>query len=179
MILDEVQTGNGRTGEYFAYQHSDVMPDLVTTAKGLGNGVPIGACLGRGAAAEAFEPGNHGSTFGGNPLACAAALAVLDTLETDNLYARAGELGERIRDGLSRGLAGNNAVREVRGVGLMIAVELHEACGELVVRGLDEGVLLNVTQDNIVRLLPPLTLTDEQADEIVRRVVTVINSHGS
>lgn len=179
MILDEVQTGNGRTGKYFAYQHTDVLPDLVTTAKGLGNGVPIGACLGRGAAAEVFEPGNHGSTFGGNLLACSAALAVLETLDSDDLYSRASELGVRIRDELSRELAGNNAVREVRGVGLMIAVELNDACGELVGRGLEEGILLNVTQDNIVRLLPPLTLTDEQADELVRRVVAVISSHGS
>ncbi len=179
MILDEVQTGNGRTGELFAYQHTNVMPDLVTTAKGLGNGVPIGACLGQGVAAEVFEPGNHGSTFGGNLLACSAALAVLDTLEADNLYSRASELGKRIKDGLSRGLAGNNAVREVRGFGLMIAVELHDGCGELVARGLEEGVLLNVTQDNIVRLLPPLTLTDDQADEVARRAVAVINSHGN
>jgi acetylornithine aminotransferase len=179
MILDEVQTGNGRTGQYFAYQHTGVLPDLVTTAKGLGNGVPIGACLARGAAARVFEPGNHGSTFGGNLLACSAALAVLETLEADDLLARAAYLGDYIIDALARELAGNNLVTEVRGKGLMIAVELSEPCGELVVRGLDHGVLLNVTQDNIVRLLPPLTLSDEQADELISRVVAVVNSHGS
>jgi len=179
MILDEVQTGNGRTGQYFAYQHTGVLPDLVTTAKGLGNGVPIGACLARGAAAKVFEPGNHGSTFGGNLLACSAALAVLETLEADDLLARAAYLGDYIIAALARELAGNNLVTEVRGKGLMIAVELSEPCGELVVRGLDHGVLLNVTQDNIVRLLPPLTLSDEQADELVSRVVAVVNSHGS
>jgi acetylornithine/N-succinyldiaminopimelate aminotransferase len=179
MILDEVQTGNGRTGTYFAYQQAGVLPDLVTTAKGLGNGVPIGACLARGVAAGVFEPGNHGSTFGGNLLACSAALAVLDTLAEDDLLSRAADLGDRIVSALERELAGNNLVTEVRGKGLMIAVELSEPCGELVVRGLDHGVLLNVTQDNIVRLLPPLTLSDEQADELVSRVVAVINSHGS
>ena len=179
MILDEVQTGNGRTGRYFAYQHSGVLPDIVTTAKGLGNGVPIGACLARGHAAEIFEPGNHGSTFGGNPLACSAGLAVLEALEADNLIERAAELGERILDALNTALAGNNAVIDVRGKGLMIAVELSEPCAELVSAGLDHGVLLNVTRDSVVRLLPPLTMTNDEADELVRRVVTVINSHGA
>jgi len=179
MILDEVQTGNGRTGRYFAYQHSNVLPDIVTTAKGLGNGVPIGACLARGHAAEIFEPGNHGSTFGGNPLACSAGLAVLDTLEADNLMERAAELGERILEAFNTALAGNNSVTDVRGKGLMIAVELSEPCAELVGAGLEHGVLLNVTRDNVVRLLPPLTMTDDEADELVRRVVTVINSQGA
>jgi len=179
MILDEVQTGNGRTGRYFAYQHSNVLPDIVTTAKGLGNGVPIGACLARGHAAEIFEPGNHGSTFGGNPLACSAGLAVLETLEADNLMERAAELGERILEAFNTALAGNNSVTDVRGKGLMIAVELSEPCAELVGAGLEHGVLLNVTRDNVVRLLPPLTMTDDEADELVRRVVTVINSQGA
>jgi acetylornithine aminotransferase len=179
MILDEVQTGNGRTGRFFAYQHSNVLPDIVTTAKGLGNGVPIGACLARGHAAEIFEPGNHGSTFGGNPLACSAGLAVLETLEADNLMERAAELGKRILAALNAELAGNNSVTDIRGKGLMIAVELSEPCGQLVSTGLEHGVLLNVTRDNVVRLLPPLTLSNDEADELVRRVVTVVNSQGA
>ncbi len=175
LILDEVQTGNGRTGKFFAYQHTDIFPDVVTTAKGLANGVPIGACLARGIAAGLFQPGNHGSTFGGNPLACAAAQAVLDTLEEDDLLDRAALLGTRMLEGFTEYLKGNNRVTEIRGKGLMIAIELSESCTELVNRGLDAGILINVTQDNIVRLLPPLTLTDDEADEIVRLVSQLIN----
>jgi acetylornithine/N-succinyldiaminopimelate aminotransferase len=176
LILDEVQTGNGRTGKFFAYQHTDVLPDVVTTAKGLGNGLPIGACLARGTAADTLRPGNHGSTFGGNPLVCAAAHAVLDALTEDGLIDRAAELGERIVDGLSEALRGNNQVQEIRGKGLMIAVELAQPCGELVAKGLDAGVLLNVARDNVVRLLPPLTLTDGEADELVGLVSQLIGT---
>ncbi len=176
LMLDEVQTGNGRTGAYFAYQKAGVLPDVVTTAKGLGNGVPIGACLARGHAANILQPGNHGSTFGGNPLVCAVAHAVIDTLDADNLIERAGELGARIVGGLSEALAGNNAVQDIRGAGLMIAVELAAPCGELVARALEEGLLINVTRDNVVRLLPPLTLSDEEADELVARLARVINN---
>ncbi len=175
-MLDEVQTGNGRTGKYFAYQHSDCMPDVVTTAKGLGNGMPIGACLARGAAAELFVPGNHGSTFGGNPLACAAGHAVLDEIEEHGLCTRAAELGERILAGLRTGLEGNNAVKEIRGLGLMLAVELNEDAPHLVEAGLAKGVLINVTQGNILRLLPPLTLTDAEADELTAKVVSLVQS---
>ncbi|MFB3107051.1 MAG: aminotransferase class III-fold pyridoxal phosphate-dependent enzyme, partial [Pseudomonadales bacterium] len=175
LILDEVQTGIGRTGKFFAYQHTNIFPDVVTTAKGLANGVPIGACLGRGIAAGIFQPGNHGSTFGGNPLACAAAQAVLDTLEEDDLLDRAALLGTRMLEGFTECLKGNNRVTEIRGKGLMIAIELSESCTELVSRGLDAGILINVTQDNIVRLLPPLTLADDEADEIVRLVSQLIN----
>jgi acetylornithine/N-succinyldiaminopimelate aminotransferase len=176
LILDEVQTGNGRTGKFFAYQHTDVLPDVVTTAKGLGNGLPIGACLARGTAADTLRPGNHGSTFGGNPLVCAAAHAVLDALTEDGLIDRAAELGERIVDGLSEALRGNNQVQEIRGKGLMIAVELAQPCGDLVAKGLDAGVLLNVARDNVVRLLPPLTLTDGEADELVGLVSQLIGT---
>jgi acetylornithine/N-succinyldiaminopimelate aminotransferase len=175
LILDEVQTGNGRTGKFFAYQHTDVMPDVVTTAKGLGNGMPIGACLARGRAAEILKPGNHGSTFGGNPLACAAAHAVLDSLDEDNLMERATELGSRIVEGLEQALKGNNRVVDIRGKGLMIAVELSGPCGELVAQGLAAGVLINVAKDNIIRLLPPLTLTNEQADTLVTLVSGLVN----
>ncbi|MGE0624694.1 MAG: aspartate aminotransferase family protein [Pseudomonadales bacterium] len=175
LMLDEVQTGNGRLGTLFAYQQLGVVPDVVTTAKGLGNGMPIGACLARGKAAEVLKPGNHGSTFGGNLLACAAAHAVLDTLEADSLMARAVELGERIKSGLAKALTGNNAVTDIRGRGLMLGVELAAPCGELVQKGLEKGVLINVTRDNVVRLLPPLTLTDAEADELVTRVASTIN----
>ncbi|MCZ6709173.1 MAG: aspartate aminotransferase family protein [Gammaproteobacteria bacterium] len=174
LILDEVQTGNGRTGKYFAYQHTDVLPDVVTTAKGLGNGMPIGACLARGKAAEVLQRGNHGSTFGGNPLACAAAHAVLDSLIDDDLIGRAEQLGSRIVAGLKTALKGNNHVVEIRGKGLMIAVELGEPCVGLVAQGLEAGVLINVTKDNTVRLLPPLTLTDQEADELVALVSGVV-----
>ncbi|MEM7002558.1 MAG: aspartate aminotransferase family protein [Pseudomonadota bacterium] len=174
LMLDEIQTGNARTGKYFAYQHTDILPDVVTTAKGLGNGMPIGACMARGDAAELFVPGNHGSTFGGNPLACAAAHAVLDVIERDGLEARAAALGERILDKLQDGLKGHNQVKDVRGLGLMLAVELNEDVPHLVGAALERGVLINVTQGNIVRLLPPLTLSDAEADELATAVVDLI-----
>jgi acetylornithine aminotransferase len=174
LMLDEVQTGNGRTGRYFAYQHDGILPDVVTTAKGLGNGVPIGACLARGVAAEAFRPGNHGSTFGGNPLACAAGLAVIDALEKDGLMARAATLGERMLARLRKSLAGDNRVVDIRGCGLMLGIELANGCGDLVKRGLATGLLVNVTHDRVIRLLPPLVLTDAEADTIVDGVVSLI-----
>ena len=175
LMLDEVQTGNGRTGTFFAYQQSGILPDVVASAKGLGNGMPIGACLARGQAATILQPGNHGSTFGGNLLACAAAHAVLDALQEEGLFDRAASLGERIVQGLEGALAGNNAVQDIRGKGLMIAVELASPCGELVEAALSAGLLLNVTRDNVVRLLPPLTMSDDEADELVARVARVIN----
>ncbi len=174
MMLDEVQSGNGRTGRFFAYQHTDCVPDVVTTAKGLGNGMPIGACLARGEAAELFVPGNHGSTFGGNPMACAAANAVLDEIAANNLCERATQLGERILTNLREGLTGDNRVKEIRGLGLMLAVEFHDDVSHLVQAGLEAGVLINVTQGNILRLLPPLTLTDAEADELARRVLSLV-----
>ena len=175
LMLDEVQTGNARTGEYFAYQHSNCLPDIVTTAKGLGNGVPIGACLARGEAAELFVPGNHGSTFGGNPLACAAAHAVLDVIEEEDICGKAKLQGQRIVDGLRTALAGNNSVTEVRGLGMMIAVELNNDAPSLVSYALEDGLLINVTQGNIVRLLPPLNLSNEEADELVSKLATLLN----
>ncbi|MEJ2088278.1 MAG: aspartate aminotransferase family protein [Gammaproteobacteria bacterium] len=175
LMLDEVQTGNGRTGTLFAYQQTRILPDVVTTAKGLGNGMPIGACLARGEAAQILQPGNHGSTFGGNLLACAAAHAVLDTLVEDGLFERASALGDRILNGLRSALSGNNAISDIRGRGLMLAIELASPCGGLVESALASGLLLNVTRDNVVRLLPPLTLSDAQADELVERVAAVVN----
>ncbi len=175
LMLDEVQTGNARTGEYFAYQHSDCLPDIVTTAKGLGNGVPIGVCLARGEAAQLFVPGNHGSTFGGNPLACATAHAVLDVIEEENICSQAKIQGQRVVDGLRTALAGNNSVTEVRGLGMMIAVELNDEVPSLVSDALNDGLLINVTQGNIVRLLPPLNLSNEEADELVSKLATLLN----
>ncbi len=167
MILDEIQTGMGRTGKPFAYQHYDFKPDVMTLAKALGNGVPIGACLARGDAAELFAPGNHGSTFGGNPLACAAALTVCRTLSEQKLWDTAASLGESIRQGLRNALDNVQGVIEVRGQGLMIGIALDRPCAELVARALEQGLLINVTADSVVRLLPPLVMTEQQADHLV------------
>ena len=175
LMLDEVQTGNGRTGTYFEFLDHDIAPDVVTTAKGLGNGMPIGVCLARGEAAGLFEPGNHGSTFGGNPLACAAALAVIDTIEQESLCSRARILGDRILSGFHKSLTGNNQVKEIRGKGLMLAIELNEDAPNLVNDALEAGILINVAQGNVIRLLPPLTLTDEEADSIVESVSNLIS----
>ena len=175
LMLDEVQTGNGRTGTYFEFLDHDIAPDVVTTAKGLGNGMPIGVCLARGEAADLFEPGNHGSTFGGNPLACAAALAVIDTIQQESLCSRARILGDRILSGFNKSLTGNNQVKEIRGKGLMIAIELNKDALNLVNDALEAGILINVAQGNVIRLLPPLTLTDEEADSIVESVSNLIS----
>lgn len=176
LMLDEVQTGNGRTGRYFAFQHTTAVPDVVTTAKGLGNGVPIGACLARGEAAKMLVAGTHGSTFGGNFVACAAANAVIDELTDGGMTARAAELGERMLARFANRLAGNNRIKEIRGKGLMVAVELNQPCTELIKAALDAGVLLNVTTDTVVRLLPPLTMSDAEADAVVDKVVVLINA---
>jgi len=174
LMLDEVQTGNGRTGKYFAYQHNGILPDVVTTAKGLGNGVPIGACLAQGKAANVLQPGTHGSTFGGNPLVCAAALATVDTLISDKLIERADELGNYILDGLKESLQGANYVADIRGKGLMIAIELNESCTELVMLAKAKGLLINVTSDSVIRLLPPLTLSNEEADLAIDAIAKLI-----
>ncbi len=179
MMLDEIQTGMGRTGAMFAFQHTSIVPDVMTLAKGLGNGVPIGACLARGGAAELFKPGNHGSTFGGNPLACAAGLAVVDTLQKDNLLARAELLGLRIAQGFKSTLADLPFVTAIRHQGLMIGIELDRPCGELVRMALDMGLLINVTADKVVRLLPPLILSDEEADQIVSMVSELVIAFGT
>ena len=174
LMLDEIQTGMGRTGRWFAYQHESLLPDVMTLAKGLGNGLPIGACLARGAAAELMRPGSHGSTFGGNPLACRAALAVVRTLQDDNLVARAGQMGAYLQGVLRQALAGVDCVREVRGKGLMVGVELRRPCGELVQRALAQGLLLNVTAERVIRLLPPLVLDLPQADRIAAVVAALV-----
>ena len=175
LILDEIQTGSGRSGKFFCYQHTGILPDVVTLAKGLGNGVPIGVCLARGVAAGMLTAGTHGSTFGGNPLVCAAGNAVLDELE-GGLIERASELGERMLAGLRNGLQGNNRVKDIRGKGLLLAVELHQPCTQIAQQALEAGVLLNVTLDTIVRLLPPLILSNEDADTVVATVVDLVNA---
>ena len=174
LMLDEVQSGTGRTGAWFAFQHSGVMPDVVTLAKGLGNGLPIGACLAAGAAARLFKPGNHGSTFGGNPLVCAAALATLGIIEEEGLMKNAVEIGAFIRAGFAERLAGNSGVKDIRGKGLMIGIELAHPCGELVQQALDKGLLINVTADNVIRLLPALNFTREQAGLVIDMLTPLI-----
>ena len=174
LMLDEVQSGTGRTGNWFAFQHSGVMPDVVTLAKGLGNGMPIGACLAAGTAASLFKPGSHGSTFGGNPLVCAAALATLAIIEEEGLMKNAVEIGDFIRAGFAERLAGNPGVRDVRGKGLLIGIELAHPCGDLVQQALDIGLLINVTADNVVRLLPPLNFTREQAGLVIDMLAPLI-----
>lgn len=176
LMVDEIQTGIGRTGDLFASRGAGVSPDVLTLAKGLGNGVPIGACLARGGAAEILGPGTHGTTFGGSPLVCATALAVLDTLETEALPARAAELGDRIAAGLRARLEGHPAVTAVRHRGLMIGVELDRPCKELVRHALDRGLLINVTAERVVRLLPPLIISDAEADTITTTVADLIEA---
>jgi acetylornithine aminotransferase len=173
LMLDEVQSGTGRTGQWFAFQHSNVKPDVVTLAKGLGNGVPIGVCLAAGPAAGVFKPGNHGSTFGGNPLACTAALATLDIIENENLMANAVAIGDFIRDELAAKLAAGG-VRAIRGKGLMIGIELDYPCGELAQHALDAGLLINVTYDKVVRLLPPLVMRREEAEQLIATLVPLV-----
>jgi acetylornithine aminotransferase len=151
-----------------------VKPDVVTLAKGLGNGVPIGTCLAAGPAAKLFKPGKHGSTFGGNPLACAAGLETLSIIENDGLMRNAVEIGEFIREGLRERLSGNQGVRDIRGAGLMIGIELAHPCGELVSRALERGLLINVTADTVVRLLPPLIFTREHAQIVIDTLAPLI-----
>jgi acetylornithine aminotransferase len=174
MMLDEIQTGMGRTGQWFAWQHTSTKPDVLTLAKSLGNGVPIGACLASGKAAELMQPGSHGTTFGGNPLACRAALAVIDTMEKDQLVAQAAQLGRKLLDGFTGKLGDIEGVTSVRGLGLMIGIELNRPCAELVGRALDQGLLINVTAERVIRLLPPLITTEKQADMIIEQVSTLV-----
>jgi acetylornithine aminotransferase len=174
LMLDEIQTGMGRTGRWFAHQHLGVQPDVMTLAKGLGNGVPIGACLARAQAADIFQPGNHGSTFGGNPLASSAALAVLRTIRDDGLVERAAQLGQHLLDGFKQRLAAVAGVVDIRGQGLMLGIELDRPCAQLMQQALARRLLLNVTADKVIRLLPPLIISDSQADEIVTGVSELI-----
>jgi acetylornithine aminotransferase len=174
LMLDEVQCGTGRTGKWFAWQHAGVRPDVMTLAKGLASGVPIGACLTSGLAADLFQAGNHGTTFGGNPLACTAALTTLDVIAEEGLMDNAVRMGETIRAGLESALEGVAGVVEIRGRGLMIGIELDRPCGELVMRALDAGLLINVTADKVVRVLPPLIFSDSDAKVLVEGLAPLI-----
>lgn len=167
LMLDEVQCGVGRTGKWFAFQHSGIVPDVMTLAKGLGSGVPIGACIARGEAGDIFKPGNHASTFGGNPLACTAALTTLNVIEEDNLMPNAVKIGGLMRDGFKEKLTDWLEVIQIRGQGLMLGVELPLACGELVKEALKHKLLINVTSEKVVRLLPALVMNQAEAEQVV------------
>jgi acetylornithine aminotransferase len=176
LMLDEVQTGIGRTGTWFAFQHTNIKPDVMSLAKGLGSGVPIGACVARGNAAEVFTYGKHGSTFGGNPLACAAGLATLQAIEQEDLCKNAKRIGDLIRLGFEAEFKNTQGVTTVRNAGLMIGIELDCPCGELVKMALAAKLLINVTADNVVRLLPPLVMNESEAKELVQRLATLIKT---
>mgnify|MGYP001822224649 FL=1 len=174
LMLDEIQTGMGRTGRMFAHQHSGITPDVMTLAKALGNGMPIGACLVSGKAADVLGPGSHGSTFGGNPLACSAAMAVLDVIEQEDLASRAAENGNLLGELLTENLADREGVREIRQFGLMIGIELDKPCGELVMQAAEAGLLINVTADRVIRLLPPLVCDADDIRHISERLLPII-----
>lgn len=174
LMLDEVQTGLGRTGKLFAFQHTEIFPDVLTLAKGLGSGVPIGACLARGTAANTFKPGNHGSTFGGNPLACAAGMATLDTLETEHLTENATRIGDFLRQRFTEVLASHSGVVSVRGIGLMVGIELNRPCAVLVTRALEQGLLINVTAERVIRLLPPLVMNLDEAQQLTDILIPLV-----
>ncbi|MGZ5039103.1 MAG: acetylornithine/succinylornithine family transaminase [Usitatibacter sp.] len=176
LMIDEVQSGIGRTGKWFAHQWSDIVPDVITLAKGLGSGVPIGACLARGVAAKVFKPGNHGTTFGGGPLVSVAAITTLDVIEKDGLLAHAEKMGALIRSGLERELAGVAGVKEIRGMGLMLGVELDRPCGDLTRRALAAGLVMNVTADKVIRLLPPLVIQEAEARELVAILAPLVKA---
>jgi acetylornithine aminotransferase len=175
-MVDEVQCGIGRTGKWFGYQWADIQPDVITLAKGLGSGVPIGAVLARGKAAGVFGPGNHGTTFGGGPFACRAGLETLAIIEDEKLMDNAAARGAQLRAGFERELKGVDGVRAIRGQGLMLGIELDRPCGELVKQALAAKLLINVTQDTVVRLLPPLIIRAREADEIVARLAPLVRA---
>jgi acetylornithine aminotransferase len=177
LMLDEIQCGMGRCGTWFEHQNHGIQPDVMSTAKALGNGVPIGACLARGAAADLIQPGSHGTTFGGNPFACRAGITVIDQIESNNLLPRVTELGNRISEGLRARLHNRPGVVEIRGKGLMVGIELEKPCAALVAKALEKGLLINVTADRVVRILPPYILTDKQADSLTETLSDLILTH--
>lgn len=176
LMLDEIQTGNGRTGHYFAYQAHQFLPDVLTTAKGLGNGMPVGACLAQGKTASILQPGNHGSTYGGNPVACAAVCAVLNTLKDQQLCLHAQQLGQYFYQQFNQNLTDNPNVKQIRQQGLLVGIELHKQCPELVQQAMDKGLLINVTAGSVIRLLPPLIMTEQQADQVIDIITHLIPS---
>ena len=174
LMLDEVQCGIGRSGKWFAFQNSEIVPDVITLAKSLGSGVPIGACIAGNVAGDIFKPGSHASTFGGNPLACTAAITTLYIIEEENLMCNALEQGNFIRKNIQKKLGNLSHVTQIRGHGLMIGIELTKPCGELVTKALEQGLLLNVTSDKVVRLLPPLVIKQNESEQIIDMVSTLI-----
>jgi acetylornithine/N-succinyldiaminopimelate aminotransferase len=176
LMLDEVQSGIGRTGTWFAFQHTHIQPDVMTLAKGLGSGVPIGACVARGAAADVFTYGKHGSTFGGNPLATAAGLATLNIIEQDGLCTHAEKMGNWICDAFRAEFVGVKGITTIRNAGLMIGIELDRPCGELVKQALEQRLLINVTADKVVRLLPPLIINQDEAQQLVSQLSGLIKA---
>jgi acetylornithine aminotransferase len=176
LMIDEVQSGMGRTGKWLAHQWTGIVPDVITLAKGLASGVPVGACLARGVAAKVFKPGNHGTTFGGGPLVCVAGITTLEVIERDGLMEHARRMGEVIQGGLKRELAGSPGVKDIRGQGLMIGVELDRPCGEIVKRALAAGLVTNVTADKVIRLLPPLVIKEEEAKQLVAILAPLVRA---
>ena len=176
LMIDEVQSGIGRTGKWFAHQWSGIVPDVMPLAKGLGSGVPIGACLARGAAAKVFKPGNHGTTFGGGPLVSVCATTTLEVIEKDGLLANAEKMGAIIKSGFERELAGVAGVKEIRGMGLMLGIELDRPCGDIVKRALAAGLVTNVTADKVIRLLPPLVIAKSEAETIVEILAPIVRA---
>ncbi len=176
LMLDEIQTGMGRTGEWFAYQHEGIVPDVLTLAKALGNGMPIGACLTKGTASEVLVPGNHGTTFGGNPLACAAGLAVINVLESNHCISAVAAKGELLLNQFKHALSQQKHVVDIRGIGYMIGIQLDRPCTELVGQALEQGLLINVTRGDTVRLLPTFVMSPEQTEELVTKLTQLIQN---
>ncbi|WP_374642350.1 aspartate aminotransferase family protein [Hydrogenophaga sp.] len=176
MMIDEVQCGMGRTGKWFAHQWADIKPDVMPLAKGLGSGVPIGAVVAGPKAANIFQPGNHGTTFGGNPLSMRAGVETIRIMEEDGLLENAAKVGAHLTGRLQRALAGKPGVKEIRGQGLMIGVELTKPCGVITQRAADAGLLLSVTADSVIRLVPPLIMTEDEADEVANILLPIIDT---
>ena len=174
LMVDEVQCGLGRTGKWFAFQHTGILPDVMTLAKGLGSGVPIGACLAAGKATGTFKPGNHGSTFGGNPLACTAALSTLDIIEHDKLLAHVADISNFLMQGFRERFSQVAGIVSIRGQGLMLGIELNKPCADIVKRALAHGLLINVTADNVIRLLPPLVFTQAEAQQLLDMLCPIV-----
>lgn len=183
MMLDEVQTGIGRTGQWFAFQHESVTPDVMALAKGLGGGMPIGACLVNGPATSLFGPGSHGTTFGGNPLACRAGLAVIDALQEQGGMTRISQIGDQLLSLLQKDLHSTNGIVDIRGQGLILAIELNQPCAELVKQALQQGLLINITAGNVIRLLPPLIIDEvgigQLADQLISIIQAFLNAQSS
>lgn len=176
LMVDEIQTGIGRTGQWFAFQHENIKPDVLTLAKALGNGMPIGACLAHGKAADALVPGNHGTTFGGNPLACAAGLAVINTMEVHNHIPTVAKRGQQLVESFKNNLSNQQGIVDIRGKGYMIGIQLDRPCGELVATALEAGLLINVTRGDTVRLLPTFVMSHEQTDFLVSKLSELIQT---